>query len=50
MLFLKSVMWYLENRMRKQNLFYEDSNHIVAEYILGKSLLSEEVWHFQQGL
>lgn len=50
MLFLKSVMWYLKNRMRKQFFFYEDPNHTVAENILGRSLLSEELWHSQQQL
>lgn len=50
MLFLKSVMWYLKNRMRKQFFFYEDPNHTVAENILGRSLLLEELWHSQQQL
>lgn len=42
MLFLKSVMWYLESRMRKQNLF-EDPRHTVVENIQGRILLSEEL-------
>lgn len=27
-------MWYLESRMRKQNLLYEDPSHTVVENIL----------------
>lgn len=49
MLFLKSVMWYLESRMRKQNL-YEDPSHTAVENILGRILLSEELRHSLQQL
>jgi len=43
MLFLKSVLWYLESRMRKQDLLYEDLSHTVVENILGRILLAEKL-------